>query len=208
MKRAIYLHGFASGPASRKARFFREQLEQAGYLVSVPDLAAGEFERLTVTRQLAVIENEAGTEADLILGSSLGGYLAALYASTHPAIQGVVLIAPAFGFARRWRERMGEAAMDTWRESGFLEVHHYAENRPARVGYGLIEDGLTHPEEPAFSQPGLLFHGRQDEVCPYSVSVGYAAKHPNVCLQLFEAGHEMTEVMPEMWAAVQRRFKL
>ena len=43
MTRIVYLHGFASGPASSKALFFRQRLEAAGALVDAPDLAAGDF---------------------------------------------------------------------------------------------------------------------------------------------------------------------
>ena len=45
----IYLHGFASGPGSTKARFFRDRFAEAGRELRVPDLAAGDFEHLTIT---------------------------------------------------------------------------------------------------------------------------------------------------------------
>jgi len=49
MNRILYLHGFASGPSSSKARYFRGRLEAAGAHVEVPDLAAGDFEHLTLS---------------------------------------------------------------------------------------------------------------------------------------------------------------
>ena len=52
MTRIVYLHGFASGPASSKARYFKEHLETAGARVDVPDLAAGDFEHLTISGQI------------------------------------------------------------------------------------------------------------------------------------------------------------
>src|ERR1700693_2492947 len=109
MKRVLYLHGFASGPSSSKARYFREHLERAGAIVEVPDLAAGDFEHLTITGQLEVIGRVVSGAAIPIIGSSMGGYLAALYASRHPEVPKLVLMAPAFGFARRWAERLGPA---------------------------------------------------------------------------------------------------
>ena len=90
MNRILYLHGFASGPGSSKARFFRQRLEAAGGRVEIPDLAAGDFEHLTLTGQLAVIERAAGGEAVSLIGSSMGGYLAALYAQRHPETVRVV----------------------------------------------------------------------------------------------------------------------
>ncbi len=70
-----------------------------------------------------------------------------------------------------------------------------------------MEDALRHPANPDFSQPALIFHGTKDEVVPMSVSVEYAASHPNVSLQLFEAGHELTEVIQEMWNPIPKFIK-
>src|ERR1035441_7473955 len=111
MNRILYLHGLASSPASSKARFFAERLRAAGAVIDIPDLAAGDFEPLTIGGQLRVIERAAAGDPVGVLGRSLGGSLAALYAARHPEVPRVVLLAPAFGFARRWAERMGAAAV-------------------------------------------------------------------------------------------------
>ena len=73
MNRILYLHGFASSPASRKARFFAELLRAAGALVDIPDLAAGDFEHLTISGQLRVIERAAAGNPVALMGSSMGG---------------------------------------------------------------------------------------------------------------------------------------
>ena len=96
MNRILYLHGFASSPASSKARFFAARLRAAGGRVEIPDLAAGDFEHLTITGQLRVIEQAAAGEPVALMGSSLGGYLAGLYAARHPEVSRVILLAPAF----------------------------------------------------------------------------------------------------------------
>jgi Uncharacterised protein family (UPF0227) len=57
----LYLQAFASGPGSNKARFFRERPGRAGAFVQIPDLAAGDFEHLTMTGQLAVIREAVGS---------------------------------------------------------------------------------------------------------------------------------------------------
>jgi predicted esterase YcpF (UPF0227 family) len=62
MNRIIYLHGFASGPGSSKARFFRERLERIGAAVEVPDLAAGDFEHLTITGHVNLEVLDSGHE--------------------------------------------------------------------------------------------------------------------------------------------------
>src|SRR5579864_423003 len=99
MNRIVYLHGFASGPSSSKAGYFRQRLEGEGFSVAVPDLSEGNFEGLTLSGQLRVIDAAAGGENVALIGSSMGGYLAALYAARHADVERLVLLAPAFGFA-------------------------------------------------------------------------------------------------------------
>src|SRR5436190_1080742 len=131
----VYLHGFASSPNSSKARAFERALDSAGVAVAVPDLAEGDFPNLTVTAQLAALDRAvAGRPVDLI-GSSMGGWLAALYAARHSTVRCLVLLAPAFGFNRRWPERVGPAEMERWRRTDALAVFHYGENRIRPVRY-------------------------------------------------------------------------
>ena len=141
MTRIVYLHGFASGPQSSKARYFRTLLDNAGIPVDVPDLADGDFEHLTITGQLAVFDRAAAGDPVALIGSSLGGYLAALYAARHAHVQRLVLLAPAFGFAQRWPDRLGPAEVAAWRRSGTMDVFHYADNRNRKLGYQLLADG-------------------------------------------------------------------
>lgn len=204
MTRIIYLHGFASGPSSSKARYFRERLERAGATVSVPDLADGDFERLTITGQLAVIERTAAKAPVCLVGSSMGGYLAALYAARHTEVSRLVLLAPGFGFARRWAESHGPEKLREWRERGFIEVFHYVENRPVPLRYGLIEDGACYEDYPDFRQPALIFHGRADDQVPAAYSEEFAAGHPNARLEILESGHELLNVLDYMGPKVER----
>lgn len=195
----IYLHGFASSPASRKAQFFAEKLRSAGAEVEVPALESDGFENLTVSGQLRVIETTAAAKPVRLLGSSMGGYLAALYASLHPEVEKLLLLAPAFGFAERWKLRLGEEQFSHWRDTGYMEVQHYATNTVQRVGFGLIRDGLQYPAEPAFQQAALIYHGLADDVVPVDFSRHFVEKFPNAILREKQSGHELTEVMAEIW---------
>jgi len=198
MNRILYLHGFASSPGSSKAQFFAARLRTAGALVDIPDLAAGDFEHLTIGGQLRVVERAAAGDPVALIGSSLGGYLAALYAARHPEVSRVVLLAPAFGFARRWAEHIGAAAVDTWRTTGAVEVFHYAENRQRRLSYALLDDGLGYEDYPDFGQPALIFHGAQDDVVPARYSSEFAATHPNAHLETLDSGHDLLNVLEYM----------
>jgi uncharacterized protein len=202
MTRVLYLHGFASGPSSSKASYLRRRLEAAGARVAVPDLAAGDFEHLTITGQLAIVEALARTAGQCppvaLCGSSLGGYVAALYAARHPEVTRLALLAPAFGFARRWPEHIGAAAMEHWRRAGSMEVFHYGENRPRAISYGLMLDAAGYEEDPDFRQPALVFHGAHDDVVPLKSSLDFAASHSNVTLEVVNSGHELLDVLESM----------
>lgn len=197
--RVLYLHGFASGVLSGKAQFFRSRLAAHGIDLEVPDLAAGDFENLTISGQFLVVERLLAGEPAVLIGSSMGGYLAALYAARHPEVQKLVLLAPAFCFPRRWPEQLGRENTDAWRNSGFMEVFHYGENRSARVGWALMEDAERWPDEPSFEQPALILHGTKDDVVPAELSVQFAARHPNATLRLLESDHQLTDSVERIW---------
>ena len=143
MPRFIYLHGFASSPGSRKARFFAERFRELGIGLEIPDLAESDFRNLTLTGQLNVIAKVSRNEPVSLIGSSMGGYLAALYAARHPEVEKLVLLAPAFSFASRWPETLGDRAMEQWKRTNTLKVFHYSEGREVELGYQLVEDAAA-----------------------------------------------------------------
>lgn len=198
MTTLVYLHGFASGPSSRKAQFFREGFENRGYSVRVPALEGDDFEHMTITSQMALVRQTVDGEC-ILMGSSMGGYLAALHASESPQVKAVVLLAPAFYFPDRWEENVGEEIATAWRSTGRREVFHYARQRPEWIGYGLLEDAKKYDPAPSFNVPGLILHGKLDDVVPVEHSRRYVAEHPNVTLREYVAGHELTEVLPQLW---------
>jgi len=198
----IYLHGFASGPMSNKAQFFRRRFEEIGVEMQIPDLSEGNFETLTISGQLRVIERIAGGADVRLIGSSMGGYLAALYAARHPEVSRVVLLAPAFGFARRWPLRLGAGKVAEWRRTGWLPMYHYGDQMERRVGYELLSDAEGYEDYPDVSQPALIFHGRDDDVVPCEYAREFAKLHPQVTLRVMESGHELLNVLEEMWIEI------
>jgi len=195
----IYLHGFASGPGSSKAQFFRARLADVGAELAVPDLAP-DFTHLTVSGMLAIVEPlvEAGT---VLLGSSLGGYLATLVASRRPGlVRALVLFAPAFGFAARWEARLGPEGVSHWREHGTIPVMHYGTGREEPLAFDLLADAERHAEMPDPPCPALVFAGSRDETVPVEGVATFAARRPSTReLVVLDAGHEMTEVVEPMW---------
>jgi pimeloyl-ACP methyl ester carboxylesterase len=199
MSRFVYLHGFASSPGSRKARFFEERFRQLGIGLEIPDLAEGNFPNLTLSAQLNVMERVCRGEPVSLIGSSMGGYLAALYAARHSEVKRLVLMAPAYSFASRWPETLGAQAMEQWKRTNTLRVFHYSEGREVELGYQLIENALQFEAYPDFTQPALIFQGRHDTVVPPEYAETFAARHANATLRMMDSDHDLVNVLDEMW---------
>ena len=197
--RVLYLHGFASSPGSRKARFFAQKLRAAGAHVEIPALDGGDFQTLTITRQLHLVDNLAANEPVVLIGSSLGGYVAGLYAARNSSVQRLILLAPAFQFHHLWTTNMTADELSFWRKTGTLPIFHYGEAREMAIGYQLIEDAAQYEPWPNFSQPALIFHGTQDSDVPVLYSAEFVKNHPNAHLIQMNSGHELTDVMDQIW---------
>jgi uncharacterized protein len=205
----IYLHGFASSPQSAKAQFFRKKFAapkfvEQGMALEIPRLDQGDLKGLSITGQLQVVERAVGDGPAILMGSSLGGYLAALFAARHSSVEKLVLLAPAFQFPRRWRERYSSEDLALWKLHGSIPVFHYGYQEERPLGYQIVEDAQRYEDEPEFPQPALVLHGIHDDVVPVEISRAYAARHANVSLRLFDSGHELTNVLEGLWEETAR----
>jgi predicted esterase YcpF (UPF0227 family) len=125
VRHVVYLHGFASSPASSKAVRFGRELAARGVGFACPDFNEPDFETLTVTRMLAQIEAELARAARpvALVGSSLGAFVAVHAADRDRTgkVDRLVLLAPAFGFGGNrpvsWASTIAE-----WRERGKLRL--------------------------------------------------------------------------------------
>jgi hypothetical protein len=195
-----YLHGFASSPLGTKATFFRSRLAELAVDLEVPDLAP-DFTHLTITSQVEIVERLLVPDGTILLGSSMGGYVASLVASRRPeAVRGLVLFAPAFHFVERWEASVGEATMQRWRERGTAPVFHYGRGREEPLSVELFDDARSYAAEPDPHCPALIFAGTRDEAVPLPVVEHFArARTDERELVVLEAGHELTEVLEPMW---------
>lgn len=201
MSNVLYLHGFASSPNSRKAVWFGARFQERGVAFSAPDLEQGDFGNLTISSMIGVVRQSAAGNKVTLIGSSLGGYLAAVYAGLYPSeVDRLILMAPAFDFANLWLAQIGPDAALAWRRSGALRMMHYGMGREAEIGYSLITDALQFPAEPQPPHPALVFHGLNDTVVLPAVARKWCAQSPaNRRLVLYDDGHELGEVLEPMW---------
>lgn len=196
---AFYLHGFASSPESSKAVRIARELESIGVPARIPDLNQPEFRTLTVTRMIGQVRDEmdatvaqAFRPAFVLIGSSLGAFVAVNTAAVDDRVKGLVLLAPAFDFGADERGQVGTVKVADWKREGRAEVFHYAWNRPEMLDYGLYEDAHRYD---AFALqldvPVLIFQGTRDTVVDPAIVRRWAAARPNVRLVMLDDDHQL-----------------
>lgn len=202
---AVYLHGFASGPASSKATSFGRELSALGVGFSCPDFNLPDFSGLTVTRMVdqalaAVASAPRGPVA--LIGSSLGAYVAvhAAVADAGHRVDRLILLAPAFDFGGNRLTHLGPHSIEEWRAAGHLTVFHYAAGEPRDVEFGLYEDAARYDAFTAdLALPMLVVQGRHDDVVDVGMVERWCREHPTAQLYLVDDGHQLTDTMPFIW---------
>lgn len=97
MSVVFFLHGLESGPDGLKIQAMRALAEQLGWRTESPDFRSMRDPEVRVRYLLSLLP---ASETVLLVGSSLGGYVAAqaaaLLAAGPSPVQGVFLLCPAF----------------------------------------------------------------------------------------------------------------
>jgi uncharacterized protein len=152
-----------------------------------------------MSRQVQLLQRLTEACSSVILiGSSMGGYASTLFAAQSQKVDALVLMCPAFAFYRRWSEKLGRDAVEKWARNGEMPTQHFATGKMESIGWSLMADAQTLPEEPDLNQPTLILHGKQDEIVPFDGSVNYAATRPNIRLEAFDSDHSLGDVVDEL----------
>jgi pimeloyl-ACP methyl ester carboxylesterase len=153
----FWLGGFNSDMAGTKALALDAHAAERGLAMRRFDysghgISGGRFEEGTISRwleeALAVFDRTTGKQ--ILIGSSMGGWIALLLAEAHriagkSRVGGIVLIAPAVDMTRAlmWAE-MDEAARATLMKEGrWMRPSDYS-TEPYPITKALIEDGDRH----------------------------------------------------------------
>lgn len=194
MTSLVYLHGFSSAPGGSKGSFCRRWAEERGIPFHPPDLNLPSFESLTVTAQVDAVETllQSLPEAPVMVGSSLGGFVATAAIHRGAKARSLILLAPAVGFAAR---RLASPAWAAYRERGEMEVFHYGQGRVMRLGPALRDDlpRWTGDEAWRIEVPAVILHGRRDDAVPVQESEAFAARNPSSRLHILEDDHGLLE---------------
>ena len=208
----LYLHGFASSPASSKAALFRRRLAARGMALRCPDLNEPDFSTLTTSRMITQV---ASTVASLppgpvvLIGSSLGGFVTLHVAEAAPdrahPIGHLVLLAPALDFGRRPVADLGPDGMARWRREGWWETTHHASGERRRVHYELFRDAARYDSSAARrTPPTLVLQGRRDDVVDPDMVARFAAARPHVKLILLDDDHRLAADPETLWTETAR----
>ena len=228
----FYLHGFSSSPASSKARAFADRCAALGRTLHCPDLNLPEFSTLTTTRMIEQVEAAIAALPPApvgVIGSSLGAFVAwhlaarqnaphpdplpasgerGLPTVTHP-IARLVLLAPAFDFGRVGIPGFGVAELREWRETGWREFFHYADNAPRQVHYALYEDAQRYDSAAVDVRvPTLVFQGSRDELVDAGSVRAFAASRPTITLRELDDDHQLHTSVDTIWRETARFMNL
>jgi uncharacterized protein len=171
----ILCHGMMSSKEGTKQKAFALAFEESGFSVLRFDFSfcgesGGRFEEITFAQEgddlrsaVRWVRERQGNPIGL-LGSSMGGAVAILYASQDPSVAALVTLA-AVGFPSRLAARIGDlkSKAQAWKEAG------YTLGAEGEVGERFLEDAGKQDVLGAarrLSIPLLILHGDGDEEVP------------------------------------------
>jgi pimeloyl-ACP methyl ester carboxylesterase len=214
MLQIVYLYGFASGPHSNKAQFFKGKFSTSAIPFDIydyiPDKASFQnmrFRFLMRDLDLYIKENHSKEEELILFGSSFGALISALFTFFHPdRIKKLILIAPALGFSAQRIVKLHNISLTLWKENGVIPVFHFRYDQEIPLAYSFYEDLLSHPppdiEKLQIPVPTLILHGKFDDVVPLIWSQQYAEINPEATLHILNGDHQLLDQKEVMWKII------
>lgn len=170
----ILCHGMESDKNSEKLRYLGQALARQGILTLRFDFSgagesSGSFSDITYSGQVAdlaaayALVQSRGPIRTAMLGSSMGGTVALLFAAQERAVAALVTIAAPLHPETFPRRVLTVAQLQTWRRQGFVSYNG------RRLNLALLED-LERLDVAAAARrvacPALILHGDADQVVP------------------------------------------
>jgi pimeloyl-ACP methyl ester carboxylesterase len=193
--RWLYLPGLGTGTRTRKGAQLAEALARRGEALQILDLRLPDPARIRLSAMVDAARGALPSSEGpaFVVGTSLGGAVAAAIAARASRLSGVVLLAPALHLGDLVRGRPWQAGL------AYLGVPYFdrQDRRPRLLDRGFFADAasLELLERPPRC-PVLVVHGRDDRRVPIDVSRAWAARHPGVRLLEVPDGHDLFRVWP------------
>ena len=212
MTEFIYLHGFASGPGSHKACIFKNNFEKFNLSITIPDLQQGDFENMTLTKQISLVQNiiDGNPGGDVaLIGSSMGAYISALIAETRKEIKALYLMAPGFNFLNRWMENMGWDKNSLFATPDFIQVYHYGYNREVSLNTNMFRDAVKWDSLLLTRNiPIRIVHGLHDETVSIQESRDFSDSRPWCQIKELDSDHGLLSCIDWIVADCMKFFRL
>lgn len=192
--RYAYLHGFGSSSSSFKGEALAKYFARRGLTLELPDLNRPSFERMTFSSILEGLDTfyDSDPKPLSLIGSSMGGYLAARWAQLRPeCVAKLLLLCPAFDLPGRWERNEGSPFMQAWEARGALVIPD-PEAPPRQLAWDFMADARNHPATPHSTVATRIIHGIRDETVPISSSRDYVQRHPTIQLVEVDDDHRLT----------------
>ncbi|MGX6959936.1 MAG: alpha/beta hydrolase [Rickettsia endosymbiont of Pentastiridius leporinus] len=180
----IFLHGLMSSMHSTKALYLIDYCKKNNYNFTIFDNfghgeASGAFADQTISDWLEGLElvlDKLIYDKTIIIGSSMGGWLALLTALKFPnKVKGLVCLAPAPDFTEDIWQNLSTENKDKMQKEGVLEIGSRSCNYTYPISYKLVEDAkkylLLTKNEINIDVPVHLIHGMLDEDVPHNISL-------------------------------------
>ena len=205
----LYLHGFASSARSSKATFFGTKLLEVGINLQTPDFNDPDFSTLTITRmvdQVLRILDAHPDEAAVLIGSSLGGFVAVQVAVARPdRVRSLILLAPALDFGANRMKSLGDVGIEEWKRNNRLDIFHYGYGRMMPIHYELYADARRYDcIHAALNMPIQVFQGRRDDAVDPVTVEEWSRARPNVELHMLDDDHQLTASVEYIWRELGR----
>jgi pimeloyl-ACP methyl ester carboxylesterase len=180
----VFLSGFKSDMGGTKALYLETVCKEIGqsfirFDYSWHGASEGKFEDGTISQWLSdtlKIVDELTTGKIILVGSSMGGWLALLTALQRPnRIKALIGIAPAPDFTESliWEKFSEKQKSEVLQNGKTLIPNCYDDQEAYPITRNLIEDGRKHlllGKTIAITCPIRLIHGMQDDDVPYQYS--------------------------------------
>jgi pimeloyl-ACP methyl ester carboxylesterase len=185
----LFLSGFQSDMSGTKAQFLAETCAAHGrgfvrFDYSGCGLSGGVFTEGTIGRwrddALAVIDSLLPPGPAVLVGSSMGGWIALLCALARPdRVAAIIGLAAAPDFTRGLAERLTPAQRESLAVRGFFQQASAYGAAPYIFTRALLEDGEAQAllDRPIpLSCPVRLIHGQADPDVPWRLSLALGEK--------------------------------
>lgn len=214
----LFLHGFRSNIEGRKASALATHAAQhgrpwlafdlRGHGGSGGDPAAPQIS--TLLTDLDAVFGRLKPRPVMLVGSSLGGWLAVRAAQRHPQqVRALLLVAPAFNFIQQYFGRLPEAEQERWARTGTHRFDDLYSEGSYVLDYTVVTDAYRHDvfaQRKPLQCPTIVVHGDRDVQVPLAQSRRFVDEvAPHAELIVVPGGdHRLASGIPALLQASDR----